>query len=246
MPSDPSPVSSAAAEQPPRRPALLRQLAPGAALMALGVVVFLLLLDAVQERDDLASLDGPVLTWLVDRRGPVVTGVFQVVTLVSGPTVLPVVVVVACTVWALARREWWRPVLLSGAMAASTTASVLLKGAVGRARPPLETMDVPGAETTASFPSGHTLAAATLLLVAAYLSCSRHTGRRRVVVWSLVAAVLIGLVALSRLYLGYHFLTDVLASVALAVAVVGGVCVVDRAWAPATDLRPGRSPRRSA
>ena len=38
----------------------------------------------------------------------------------------------------------------------------------------------------------------------------------------------IAAVALSRLYLGYHFLTDVLAAVALAVAVVGVITILDR------------------
>ena len=38
----------------------------------------------------------------------------------------------------------------------------------------------------------------------------------------------VGLVALSRLYLGYHFVTDVVASMALAVAFLGAVVIVDR------------------
>jgi undecaprenyl-diphosphatase len=40
--------------------------------------------------------------------------------------------------------------------------------------------------------------------------------------------VVIGAVALSRLYLGYHFLTDVLAGLSLAVAVLGVVVTVSR------------------
>jgi undecaprenyl-diphosphatase len=89
-------------------------------------------------------------------------------------------------------------------------------------------MLVPGAETTASFPSGHTIGTATLLLVVGYLVCSRRPTAARLVTAAVVALVGTGLVALSRLYLGYHFLTDVVAAAALAVAVLGLVMLVDR------------------
>ena len=46
--------------------------------------------------------------------------------------------------------------------------------------------------------------------------------------WGVATVVGTALVALSRLYLGYHFLTDVVAAAGLAVAVLGVVSVVDR------------------
>lgn len=196
--------------------------------MALGVAAFLGLLDVVEEWDSLSAVDRPVLTWLADRRGAVTTGVLRAVTFVSGPAAMLVVGGFVCVAWALLRRERWRPALLAGAMVASAAVSTVVKVAVGRDRPPFATMDVPGAETSGSFPSGHTLGTATLLLVAAYLSCSRSPSRRRIAVWSIAVVAGTGLVALSRLYLGYHFLTDVLAAMALAVAVAGAVVVVDR------------------
>lgn len=224
--------------------ALVRATVPGLLLVAAGLAVFAGLLDGVQERDDLTVLDRPLLTWLVEQRGAAATAVLAGITFVTGPSVLPAVVVVACGLWAFVRREWWRPLLLAGAMAGSTLLSLAIKGLVARPRPPMETMDIPGAETTASFPSGHTIGTSTFLLVAGYLACRRRPTAARIVTWTIGGAAGIAVVGLSRLYLGYHFLTDVLAAIALAVAITGVVTIVDRwrAWKSARghagDLPP--------
>ena len=227
------------------RPAL-RAVLPGALLVMLGTAAFLGLLDGVQEQDDLTTLDRPVLEFLVGVRSGAVTGALAALTFVTGPSVLPVIVLVACVAWGLVRRERWRPLLLAAAMIGSTLLSLAVKGLVARPRPPEETMFIPGAETTGSFPSGHTIGTATFLLVAGYLVVSRHWRRAAVLGWAVGALVGIGAVALSRLYLGYHFLTDVLAAAGLAVVVVGVVTAVDRLHVlhglPASEPEPGWDP----
>ncbi|GIG37936.1 phosphatase PAP2 family protein [Cellulomonas pakistanensis] len=200
----------------------------GALLIVLGVTVLLVVHDAVQEGDDLAEVDTPVLDWLVAARGPAMTAFLEAVSAVTGPSVLPAVVVVACVVWGVVTKSWWQPALLAGAMILSTLVSVVLKSAIARPRPPLDTMTVPGSETTYSFPSGHTVGTATFLLTAGYLIWIRSPHVRSLVLWALGTLAGIALVAGSRLYLGYHFLTDVTAGFALAVAVLGVVVVVDR------------------
>ncbi|MBO3084576.1 phosphatase PAP2 family protein [Cellulomonas fengjieae] len=222
-----APPSSSAFATLRERPRLWAVL-PGVLLVVVGLAVFFVVLDGVQEKDDLWDLDQPVLEWLVAHRTAAWTTVLAAITFVTGPTVLPFIVGLACLVWGLVRHEWWRPLLLAGAMIASTLISLAVKGLVGRARPPEDTMYVPGAETTASFPSGHTIGTATFLLVVGYLACSRTPSVTRIVVSSIVTVVGTALVAVSRLYLGYHFLTDVVAAVALAIGVLGAVSVVDR------------------
>ena len=70
------------------------------------------------------------------------------------------------------------------------------------------------------------------MLVGGYLVWRQwQEGRQRrlvLVVWVAVSVVVIAVVGGSRLYLGYHFVTDVLAGASLAVAVLGGVVVIDR------------------
>ncbi|MCB7136396.1 phosphatase PAP2 family protein [Cellulosimicrobium marinum] len=201
---------------------------PGVLLVVGGALGFAALLDGVREREDLAAVDDPLLEWLVDRRTAGVTTALTVVTDAFGPYVLPVLVAVGCVVWARRAGTWWEPGLLAGAMVLSTLVSMALKALVARPRPPEEAMVVAGLERSFSFPSGHTIGAATLVLVGGYLVWHRHHSGRQLAVWALVSVVVVGAVGLSRLYLGYHFLTDVLAGVCVAVAVLGVVVVVSR------------------
>lgn len=72
----------------------------------------------------------------------------------------------------------------------------------------------------AGFPSGHAQSSATFWGLAAVY------GRRR---WfAVLAAVLIVLIALSRIYLGVHFPVDVVGGLALGLAVVGLVVALER------------------
>ncbi len=225
---------------------------PGIVLIAVGLLGFAVMLDSVVERDDFTIFDEPVLDFLVANRTPALTAILLTITFVSGPVVLPIAVGAACLFWGLRTRDWWRPFLLIGAMITSVLLSLAVKSDVARPRPPLEDQVIPGAETTMSFPSGHTISTATLCLVGGYLVWSRHRSRRVLVAWLTTTALATGAVGLSRLYLGYHFVTDVLAAVALAVAVLGVVTVVDRIHllrrrgspSPAPPGPPGTQPAR--
>ncbi|WP_066463796.1 phosphatase PAP2 family protein [Sanguibacter suarezii] len=214
--------------------AVLVTVLPGLILVVLGVVGFFVVFDAVYEKDDLAALDTPVLEWLADNRSSTATTVLTVVTNLFGPVVLPIIVAIGCLVWAKVSGGWRDPLLLVAAMLTATAISVLIKALVARPRPPEGLMSVPGVESSFSFPSGHTIGAATLVLVSGYLVWTRHHSRTVALVWTATAVVVIALVAFSRLYLGYHFVTDVLAAVCLALAVLGAVVMVYH-W---TDRKP--------
>jgi hypothetical protein len=88
--------------------------------------------------------------------------------------------------------------------------NLLLKQAYERLRPrfddPLVTLD------TYSFPSGHTAAAVAFYgVLAAFLVSRFHDARRRAAIVA-VAMGAVALVAFSRLYLGAHYLSDVVAA----------------------------------
>ena len=137
------------------------------------------------------------------------------VTALGGFTVLILwtVVAVAALLFHRLRRQ---AMVLGATMAAALISSEALKIVFDRARPDL----VPhgGFVYSHSFPSGHsTLAAAAFLSTAAVLASLESRERSKVFIFA-VAVVLTVAVGASRVYLGVHWPTDVLAGWSLGAA----------------------------
>ncbi|TLM82735.1 phosphatase PAP2 family protein [Pseudarthrobacter sp. NamE2] len=195
-------------------------------LAAAGVALFIATLISVLQADGLSAADVPVRDWLLGRRSATLTAAMIFLAVVFGPIALPIIVLVVVVAWSFAARHAWRPILLASAMISGVIISQIILQIVGRSRPPADQM-LFGIDHTFSFPSGHVLGACDFLLVGAYLIFSRRKNMLAAV-WGFVAAgVGILLAAVSRLYLGYHWLSDALASVSLSLIILGGVIAVD-------------------
>lgn len=145
--------------------------------------------------------------------------------------VLGLVVAAAAGFLALARRRRTAGFVLAACLSGALL-STGLKLTFARPRPDL----VPhGAEVfTASFPSGHALLSALVYLTLAAL-VARTLQRRRLRLFVLaLAAALTVLVGVSRIYLGVHWPSDVLAGWA------AGAAWALAWWAAAQALRPRR------
>lgn len=107
----------------------------------------------------------------------------------------------------------------------------ILKEAYGRPRPPQSLVE----EVTGSFPSGHAVAGAVVAMSLVIVMVPHGPARRNL---KMAAAGFAVVMAGSRIYLGAHYLTDVLAGVALGAAcAIGGAALVQR-W---FRLRTGQS-----
>jgi undecaprenyl-diphosphatase len=213
---------------------LLLIMAAGAAVLA-----FLELSDVVDE-DAPSAFDQHVLLWFrspADPSDPVGPRAFEEamrdITALGGFACLLLFVVIA-TASLLFFRKARQAIVFVAAVALAELANDGLKAIYGRARPQL----VPH-ETyvyTHSFPSGHAmLSAATFLTLAAILSSLDPRRRYKTFIFS-VAILVTVTVGLTRIYLGVHWPTDVLAGWTLGAAWALLARVVLGLW-PAKDVR---------
>lgn len=213
-------------------------IAAGALVLA-GAALFALTLWGVLHNDGLSALDQPVRQWLLSHRSDVLTAAMTPVALVFGPVAMPIIVLVVAVAWTFAQRHAWRPLLFVGAMVAGVIISQIILPIVHRSRPPMDDMLL-AADPTFSFPSGHVLGACDFLLVLAYLVTSRRQDKRLAgALWSVAAVLGIGLVTLSRLYLGYHWLTDAFGSTFLSLVILGSVIALDTLRTATVEQKAG-------
>lgn len=170
--------------------------------------------DAVVEADGVAVLDHPALAAAKAARTPLLNTLVQAFTTLGGGVGMPVLATLVALGLVLAWRQWTPILLIAATAAGSLTLTVVGKAVVGRMRPPLADA-VPPYELTASFPSGHSLNSVALAGIVAYLLVRRQRRRRARVVTVLFAVLFAGAMGLSRVYLGHHWLTDVLVAWAL-------------------------------
>lgn len=113
---------------------------------------------------------------------------------------------------------------------------------MGRPRPPLAWAVPEISAHGYAFPSGHASQAAAIYgLIAVLLAGQVRGWAGKVTVWT-VAVLAAGAVGFSRLYLGVHWLTDVLAAWALGAGWLAAVLVAAGTWTRARASRPGRAP----
>lgn len=195
-------------------------------LVLAGMSSFVLTLGDVLKGSGLATIDGPMTDWFVDHRTGAATVVLAGFAFVFGPLALPVITLVAVVAWALVTRRLWRPVLLAGAMLTGVVLTEVIAHAVGRSRPPADIMML-GADATSSFPSGHVVGASNFLLIGAYLAFSRSSRKISLITAFCAAAVGLCVEAASRVYLGYHWFTDTVASASLSIVLLAVVILLD-------------------
>lgn len=197
-----------------------------AVLVAAGLTGFVLLLVGVLTHTGFERLDRPVEIWFDSLRTADATAFMIVIAIVFGPVAMPIIVTIVTVIWVIAAKHIWRPLMLAGGMVTGVILAQVLAPIVKHPRPPIGLM-LFGPDHTYSFPSGHVLGASDFLLLLAFLIASR---RRQV--WFTISAFTIAVLGIalqifSRLYLGYHWISDTTSSVALSFVIVGVVVFID-------------------
>jgi len=197
------------------------------ALLAVLAAIVLGLADGASESNGLASIDPPVWQWMIDHRSQTLTTTAIVVTNV-GSTVAMTVIASATIIYLLIKRRFGDAALVAVVASGAGLLVRFGKATVGRERPPAEFRLV--IETNESFPSGHALASAAILgvvLVVLLPSIPNRGARIAILVGVALFALAIGL---TRVYLGVHWATDVIAGWVTGLAWLALCLTVRQVW----------------
>ncbi len=204
------------------------------------LLLFLAIAEDVLDGGGLISRDQSVMTWFVDHRTDQWISVARFLsTIGSFPSLLVISGVIALVLW---RRgsHWALAAAPAVALTASGLSASVAKAVFDRPRPP-EAVHA-SFVSSAAFPSGHATDAAAFFLAASLtiaITVIRRGWAQAVVVASgCLIAVLVGL---SRLVLGVHWLSDVVAGWALGSA----IAVVITLWYLTARLHHGAEDERS-
>ena len=147
---------------------------------------------------------------------PELTSAFSAITWIgAGEVVYALTAVVTVALLAIGRRS--DALYLLAVMAAAFLINNAVKYSVARARPEAFFGETP---TTYSFASGHALYASCFYAVVGALIAGQLPGAWPRAVLLLGVLALVGAIGLSRVYLGVHYPTDVLAGFALAALIL--------------------------
>ena len=164
--------------------------------------------------------DQPVMLWLQKQHSPRNTRIVRVVTELGGVTAVPLVALAASAYLVTVRGSRRPAALLTVSLVGSTIINSVLKILYRRDRPTFFKHIVQ--ESSFSFPSGHAMASAALGGCACVLAWPTPW-RGRVIAGSMAYVPAVGV---TRMYLGVHFPSDILAGWCVSLAWVGEVASI--------------------
>jgi undecaprenyl-diphosphatase len=178
-------------------------------------VVFGAIAEDVVNSDPLTITDARFSAWLHDHSISALTRFMLVVTHIHSTQGVTAMTLAIC-VYLWSRRLRVQVLILMLAVFGGMLLNALLKQIFMRARPHFENPLL--VLTSYSFPSGHTMMATVFYGALCFLVVTRSRDWRARGLAVLISASLILLVGFSRIYLGVHYLSDVVAAIAEGLA----------------------------
>jgi undecaprenyl-diphosphatase len=187
----------------------------GGLLVAMAGTFGFVVLASHVESGATQAFDESVIRWMGAHQTKGLDAAMIEITALGTGTVVLMIVIVAALFLVLTQHKYSAILLLVSAFGGLVLNGVLKLG-FDRPRP---SIFIPAVNTvSSSFPSGHAMSAAIVYSTVAYLAARLHRSLWARLVVMLAALVLIVLICFSRLYLGVHYPSDVIAGVSIGLA----------------------------
>lgn len=173
-------------------------------LVLLVISFFLILWSILTGR--IEGFDSFIYTLVTKNKNDIITNIYKFITF-FGSTAFMVALAVFFLVIFYKNKKGG---IIAVGLIISTIINNVIKVIVRRQRP-IDLMMVE--ENTFSFPSGHTMAAVTMYGLLIYLMWQSKIDKKLKIIVTVLLSLLIVGIGLSRIYLGAHYASDVIASV---------------------------------
>jgi len=175
----------------------------------LGLSIIFLTLTILVKLNLLSSFDNFFYNIVAFNINDVMINIYKVITFLGSTTFIIAMCVFFLILFIILKKKNYG-FIVAGVVIISTLVNNLIKIIIARERP-LVTSFV--TEHSYSFPSGHTMAATTLYGILLYFVLKSNMYKKLKVILSIVLGLFPVLVALSRVYLGAHFMSDVIGAI---------------------------------
>ncbi len=177
------------------------------------ILLFAYMTKVVFSTTDYLAFDLVIIDWVQSFVSDTATFVMLIITEIGFIYVIFPVMLITLYILLFKKKHYWEAVMLIASLGGGDLIKVTIKNIVQRERPTFLQL---AEESSFSFPSGHTMAAITFWGMFAYIvwiNLPERTGLRTFV--AIVAPMIILLIGISRIYLGVHFPSDVVAGYAI-------------------------------
>ena len=155
--------------------------------------------------NDITSFDRYVINFVMSIVNKKLTTIFKIITN-FGDIYIPIGILVCIFIFI---KNKWYFYLQSGSYLIAGAITFLSKMLVGRERPLEALIEIPKSN---SFPSGHTFTSIVFYFTLVYLLTINKDKKTKTICFILIS-IFISLIALSRVYLGVHFCSDVIGGI---------------------------------
>ncbi len=166
------------------------------------IITILIILMRSSFSNTIMAIDNKVIKLMNNSVYDLLTSIFKIITF-FGDFYIPIIIIVCILIFL--KNRWYFYLLTSG-YAISGIITYLSKLLIGRARPISALIDIP---KSFSFPSGHTLTSLVFYILLCYLLvCNKD--KKTKTIFMLITSLFVLLIAISRIYLGVHYFSDVI------------------------------------
>lgn len=190
-------------------------IALGLAISLASATLFIGITGLLFTEDDLVEFDLLVVHFVSIFRFDALTSVFEAITFL-GDSMAVIGILAISVMVGLIRHKWVSVLLLITSAAGSQFFVFFMKQFIARSRPSTVYSVIEAGGY--SFPSGHAAVAMALYGLLWYIIFRALPNQSLRLIWTIIFTFLIGGIAISRVYLGVHYPSDILAGLAFGAA----------------------------